>query len=239
MKTENTKFKNQKVNKRPHKISAYIKDAFQIALLQQPLEKVLNQLEFKKEILIFIGLTLVQVAISFITTYMLTPQTKLPKLFIGGLDATFGTIIFSYLLLVTFCLLYYLFSVFEIHLFSRILGGKGEVTKSLATIAKISNATMITYLLPLQILPLIIPILATITQIVPIVLITSIIQLLILAVVFLITVFLTIKAIKIIYKLNTLKAILAGLVLPLALEIIILIILAIIFVAIWIKVQGF
>lgn len=209
----------------------YIKNAINIVLLRQSMKKILNEIEIKKEFLIYIGLTILSTIINFATSYF----GKTP---VGNMELI--VLISTNILAAIFGIAYYLFSILELHFFSKILGGKGTLKETFAALLKITNVVSLALFLPIQLIILIAILLAYFTQTTQIITpITDLVMLLVVLMALLASAIIAVKLTKILYKLNTLKAITAAIILPLILEIVLIIVIAVIFAVIWIKIQEF
>lgn len=208
-------------------ISNYIKDSIQIATLRQPVEKTIKEVNIKKEILIYAFLSLLSILLLFALN--LYNNTQEPFL-INGLDVTQTVFTLSFILTLLFITAYYIFSIIELHFFSKLLGGKGQFIKTFGSLTKLANSITITYTFPIQIIFSLTTIISTIIQVNQIIIpIAELFQLILFIPIIIISAFLTVKATKALYKLNTMKAILSSIILPLILEMLLLVILLIFF----------
>jgi hypothetical protein len=228
MKTKNsTKSNTSKKENIFSKVSNYIKDSIQIATLRQPVENALKEVNIKKEILIFVLLSFVNLLIIF--ALKLYNNTQEPFI-IDGLDVTQTVFTLAFILIILLMFAYYIFSIIELHFFSKLLGGKGQFVKTFGSLAKLANALTITYTFPIRIIFSITTIISTIVQVNQIIIpIAELLELILVMPIILINAFLTVKATKFIYKLDTIKAILSSIILPIILEILLLVILLILF----------
>ena len=220
-KTAKIKSTNSKKENLFTRVSNYIKDSIQTATLRQPVEKALKEIDIKKEVLIYIFLSLAILLIGFVTEYSTLSQNPF---IVNGEDSTLIIILILYTLVTIFTAAYYIFSIIELHIFSKLVGGQGLFVKTFGSIAKIANSIIITFFLPIQILFSAIVLMSTITQINSIIMpIADLVRLILFIIVFLVNVILTIKTTKVLYKLDTLRAILSSIIFPIILEILLLI----------------
>ena len=137
----------------------YVKDLVNFALFREPVDKFLKDLDFNRDFLFYLGVILLVILIGTVDLCLQVYFGPLPILSAGGIDTTF-LVLFVILFFLVFIpgIVSYFLNCFAIHFFLSALKYKGNLSRTLGAVVKVLSSTQLTYIIPLQIVVLLISI---------------------------------------------------------------------------------